>query len=115
MGWRANLANVGPFITSPSGVKREPWQGQPQLRSTGFQWNDAPEMRALCQILIAPEPALEVLERDDSLSWNDALELYAPPRAVWRRGGGKALSSGRGHLAHARLFRVRDVFRAHFL
>src|SRR5690606_23861469 len=28
---------AGPLITSPSGAKREPWQGQSQLRSTSFQ------------------------------------------------------------------------------
>src|SRR3954469_19652727 len=34
--------NAGPFSTWPSGAKCEPWQGQSQHFSNGFQWTRQP-------------------------------------------------------------------------
>ena len=43
-GFRFPVA--GPFNTSPRASKREPWQGQSQVRSASFQCDDAAEVRA---------------------------------------------------------------------
>ncbi len=68
---------AGPWRTSPSTEKRDPWQGQSQLVLAGFYEDDAPQVRATRRDGV--HLALRVLVDDPPVAGRDVLGVLPRP------------------------------------